>query len=507
MIELESSLEEDSVYTQALWRVIESVKRVEKKAGVSCKFCEGTPVLETNKDYVVNYSGIVYCVVNHCKELGEVSMKEVFNAEMYLLTLMVDPENMSVYKAIKGGYQEYYNIRKTMGILSEEYYTNRVNELECEHDVESLSLMVYKKKDATEEDVESLLTVLYLRKEYTRFFRVFKGISPSLYEVRMALSLTLNEDCDHVLKDIPKSEVEIYITHNLSNPLLSDILTVVDLSEKNTQDWLIKAKTLFEWNEKVKIWLKNRNDCSGSVDKSMMEEAIKAKRWDDAWYISRLGSKGVKEDFHKSCILCIRALSNTKDELWVSRLLDIVEGAISVNKVDICCEIIDDLFDRIDSIDEQFRFTILKEFIRKVSRMEKDEKVVNRIIRVIGRLCRTCSASEACRVCVDHVNAIYSDWKKNNTGGFFFKTHSKYEQEIFENMLDLYCTLNDSGRFVGVCRDLVENEAKLNRAMCKCIQHVHSKTCPNCCEYSESRTLRINEGGDLLSHLFKTHSS
>ncbi|EOB15266.1 hypothetical protein NBO_6g0018 [Nosema bombycis CQ1] len=136
--------------------------------------------------------------------------------------------------------------------------------------------------------------------------------------------------------------------------------------------------------------------------------------------------------------------------------------------------------------------------------MEGDERVVSHIIRVISRLCRTCNGTEACSLCIDHVNSVYQEWKKNNTGGFFFKHHSKYESEIFENMLDFYSTIDDSCKFVGVCRDLFQNEAKVNREMCRRIRHVHNKTYGNCCEYSNTCSKKLNDASELLTHLF-TH--
>ncbi|KAF9761695.1 hypothetical protein NGRA_2456 [Nosema granulosis] len=518
MIELESSLEEDFSRNQAMWRVIESVKNLKKKEGVECVFCTQCYPLNTIRDLVKSYSSIVYCVVNHCEDAkttknenedGKINLRDVFEVEMFILQMMVDPENLSVYEAMKGAYEKYEEIRKTLGILSEEYFSNSVSVIECEHDVESLSFRIYKKNREIfqEEELEYLLTVLYLRKEYTRFFRVFKRIpSISLYQYRLALSLTFNEDCDFETSEVLELKSRLVekeggstLLSTMSNfDLLKDIFYIVDLSKEHSK-WLEDAKVLFEWNEKVKIWSKNRNDCSGSVDKSMVEESIRARRWDDGWCIYKLGSKGVKEDFHKICILCIKALVDEKDELWVSRLLDVLEAAISMNKVDICCDIIDDLFDRINIIDEKYRFTILSEFIKKVSRMEGDEKVVNHIIRVISRLCRTCNGTEACEFCVDHVTSIYNEWKRNNTGGFFFKHHSKYETEIFENMMDLYCTIEDSNKFVGVCRDLVENDTKINKEMSKRIQNVHNKTCNNCCK-NPTETRSNNQ--ELLSHLF-----
>jgi hypothetical protein len=68
-------------------------------------------------------------------------------------------------------------------------------------------------------------------------------------------------------------------------------------------------------------------------------------------------------------------------------------------------------------------------------------------------------------------------------------------------MLDMCDTVEDCDGFRNVCKDLVNNEAKINKGIYKKLQSAHSKTCRDC-RHGKCHVIQINDEQQLLYHIF-----
>ncbi|KAK6089641.1 hypothetical protein P3W45_001407 [Vairimorpha bombi] len=468
-----------------------------------CTECTRNPEISSIEDYVVCYSRLLHCVTYHHNTIDYTHFHNLFMAEKYLLNYFCDPEILSVVHTFKGKYTRYSKLRNEIGICAEKYFMNDISRLSCEQDIESLIFIIYKRnKIQSDNYMEYLLLTLFIRKEYSRFFKIYKKVDHTVFTNRLAILLSYQEDCEF---EAENERCKIKNTINLEDPVLkyeiSDILQLVVLENEDFEVWKTGINFYHDWNEKVRLWMKNRCETSCLLDKSMIEECIKHKRFEDGWTIYKLGSKDITTEYQKISILCIVALHHTSDDIWTDRLIEVMNSAIDKHEVSVCCELVQDIFHRIGGVPEKQRAIIIREFIKKIRVMENNEEIVTYIIKGINELCKKCINTETCDLCVEHANLIYKEWKKNNTGGFFFKSHSKFESEIYENMLDMCDTVEDCDGFRNVCKDLVNNEAKINKGIYKKLQSAHSKTCRDC-RHGKCHVIQINDEQQLLYHIF-----
>lgn len=515
MNDLDEALDEDQI--QLINEVIKST--------VICSECTFSNEINTIEKMLVAYSQLIYCVVNH-QNVFVVDISKVFRLEFFLLKFVSEPEILDVKSVLQGKYSKLEKIKDKFSICSEKYYQNSFSELNCEQCIESLTYKVFLKirknlqniNDKTQvvsknnynsfdsntsledlnllqkKNIEYTLLVLYLRKEYFRFFKIYNNIERSEFINRLAYILSLNDDCEYNSID-EKS----FILHNIEieDSILKENIC---LENEDKEIWKLNVNAIYGWNDKVRLWMKNREECSGILDMTMIDECINNRKYDEGWLIYTLGNGHIKEEFHRLSMLCITALCKGEDDIWAVRLINIIKSAIDKHEVSICCDLVNDIFNKIANIPEKLRFIIIREFIYRIRVMENDEKIVTLIIKGINELCKKCKNTETCDICVQHANMVYKEWKKNNTGGIFFKSHSKYENEIYENMLDMCDTIQDCSGFMNVCKDLIDNEAKINRSIYKKLQSIHNKTCKDCNDTKCTVTKFRNER-QLLYHL------
>lgn len=62
-------------------------------------------------------------------------------------------------------------------------------------------------------------------------------------------------------------------------------------------------------------------------------------------------------------------------------------------------------------------------------------------------------------------------------------------------------TIDDCNGFRSVCKDLVNNDAKINKGIYKKLQIVHNKTCKNC-KHENYKTLKVQDEHLLLNYIF-----
>lgn len=470
-----------------------------------CAECTNSSNIFSLEDYVVCYSRLLHCVTYHHENIDYTHYYNLFMAEKYLLNYFCYPEVLSVLDTLKGKYSRYNKLKNEIGICSEKYFMTDISQVSCEQEIESLSFTFYKKNklqnsNLSEKNMEYLLLILFIRKEYTRFFKLYKKVEHTMLTNRLAILLSYHEDCEFKTEDeMCKNKTNL----NLDDPEfryeISEILQLVVLDNEDFETWKTGINFYYEWNEKVYLWIKNRCKTSCLLDKSMIEECTKHKRFEDGWYIYKLGSKEITTEYQKLFILCIVALHHTCDDVWTDRLIEIMNSAIDKHEVSICCDLVQDIFQRLGGIPEKHRAIIIREFIKKIRVMENHEEIVTYIIRGINELCKKFINTETCDMCVEH--AIYKEWKRNNTGGFFYKTHSKFESEIYENMFDMCYTLEDCDGFKNVCKDLVKNEAKINKGIYKKLQSAHTKTCRDC-RHGKCHVMQVNDEQQLLYNIF-----
>lgn len=498
------------------------------KSTVECDECIFADEINTLKELLIAYSQLIYCVVNH-QNVSVVDISKIFKIETFLLKFICEPEILDVKKVLQGKFSKLEKLRDQFSICSEKYYQNNFSELNCEQCIESLTYKVFLKirknmqnydnktfssvKNSISDielkicnisltdldmiykkNIEYTLLVLYLRKEYFRFFNIYNKIERSEFVNRMAYILSLNDDCEY--NPIEEKSENLH-TIEIEDSKLKEIIC---LENEDKEIWKLNVNAIYGWNDKVRLWMKNREECSGILDMTMIDECISHKKFDEGWLIYTLGNGHIKEEFHRLSVLCITALCKGEDNVWAVRLINIIKSAIDKHEVGICCELVQDIFNRIASIPEKLRYKIIREFINRIRVMENDEKIVTYIIKGINELCKKCRNTETCDICVQHANMVYKEWKRNNTGGIFFKSHSKYENEIYENMLDMCDTIQDCNGFMNVCKDLINNEAKINRSIYKKLQTVHNKTCKDCND-TKCTITKFRDERQLLYHL------
>ncbi|WUR03391.1 uncharacterized protein VNE69_04212 [Vairimorpha necatrix] len=515
-----SSLDQDTVYTSSLK--------------------EDNPISQ----HIIGYSKLLHCVSTHKPNIDHTStilidlFYKLFLVEKYILDFLLDPELLSVIDALRGKYNNQ-KIKKDIILLSQEYYKNNISALNCEQDIESLTFKIYKSIIKSIEEIkdnnnstqdynviqdsngiqysndingninmddmddivhEYVLIVLFMRKESNRFHNIYKKVKHTSFSNRLAILFTYNQDCEFTA-EYENIKKKSFINIDLLNKHIPNISRLVFLENEDYETWQRGIVYHYDWNDKVKLWMRNRCETSCLLDKSMIEECIKHKRFRDGWIIYKYGNKSIVNEFHKVISLCISALRHTNEEIWTDRIIEIIKAAIKKNDFYICMDLVEDIFYTLGGVSESQRSRIIKHFIKEIRVMENNEEIVTNIIKGINELCKKCINTETCDICVEHANMIYQEWKRNNTGGFFFKSHSKYESEIYENMLDMCDTVEDCDGFKNLCKDLVNNEAKINKGIYKKLQTVHTKTCKDC-KHGTCQTLKVKDNQQLLYHLF-----
>lgn len=493
------AVDADSYYIELIKEVSTAIKKC-----TGCKLKDGN----TLEDLVTNYSILLSCVTSHSTNIEKNRDVEIFYKifliEKYLLKFICEPEILTVCEALRGNYNNQ-KIKEDIAVCSEKNYKGVINALNCEQDIESLTFKYYKhvtpQMDVTTTEIsEYVLLVLYMRREYVRFFKIYNHVEHSLFSNRLAILLTFNDDCEFTAK-CENIKNKSFIDLQIINKEVQDIARLTFLENEDYETWKKGVEYFFNWNEKVRLWIKNRCNSSCLLDKSMIDECIRSKNYNDGWIIYKQGNSSIVNEYQKIIILCIEAIRHTSDDLWTNRLLEVMDMAIDKHDLHICCDLVQDIFYKLGGVCEKQRSKIVKHFIKKIRVMENNEEIVTYIIKGINELCKECINTETCDLCVAHANLIYTEWKKNNTGGFFFKSHSKFETEIYESMLDMCDTIDDCNGFRSVCKDLVNNDAKINKGIYKKLQIVHNKTCKNC-KHENYKTLKVQDEHLLLNYIF-----
>ncbi|KAG5860157.1 hypothetical protein KMI_03g06100 [Encephalitozoon hellem] len=469
----------------ALNRVILSVKAMDKKDG-DCAICDNTISATTGNDVIRLYSYLLGCISNHVANILPLDFKDLFIVESFVLDNICEKKMLDFNKIFEEGKGSPEAVRREILEATKGCLLSNLINIDCEQELESLLYMAYEMcmdssiEGFTLKEIELLLAVLFRRSESSRFFKIFNRSKKSKGLLRLGLLMSLKDGDDTTLDRLLRSYSEhdllpeSYFLNDSEGLLKRSIDVDWIMSVEDNAEWVSLRRKEMEWEECVRFWAANREGCSEALNKSMMDLCIKHGKYEEGWVVYSRGCKKTPYVIHKACLLALKGLKETNDCKWTSRLFEVVEAS-APEEDDAKYLVANDIIENLSSLPENVRNLVLKEFITRMDLLDKNEEIVNLVIRGLLSLCKKCeSDQESYTSFGDYADLLYTKWKKHKLCGRYTpESRDQIESEIYSNVLSVFDTLHDKEKVLGVCRDVVNSNTKITKELCSKIQSFH----------------------------------
>lgn len=262
------------------------------------------------------------------------------------------------------------------------------------------------------------------------------------------------------------------------------IYNSIDL-KKDCSVWFREREIKKTWEESVKKWAFSKNKDNGNVDmdNAMILQCSKYRRFEEGYLIFTMQAKKNERCLLKTCFLCLHAYKSTSQKIWIERICDLLKSAAVGKMKSACCAMADNILEGAIEFEEDGREMLLSNVISIVDKfhLEKQEDLIDVILRGFFALCTHCKDSKTCDMCYNYTLRLYNKWKESKQG-FFFKKCSKLSDDIYSSTLGVCDQSNHCDAFHKICRDILKsNENVGNNVMCR-LESYHKKC--NCQEIS-----------------------
>ncbi|ADM11761.1 uncharacterized protein Eint_061570 [Encephalitozoon intestinalis ATCC 50506] len=471
----------------ALNRISQSISLMDKN-NRDCLACDNTIEISTIGDVVRMYSYLLACVSDHVAKVLPIDFRDAFIVESLILDNICEKKVLDFNKIFEEIREPCDFVKKEIREAAEKCLLNNSINIDCEQELDSLMYKVYKKcvdsnfsKNLSLKEVELLLVILFRRSESSRFFKVFGRHKKSKGIFRLGLLMSLKDGDEASMHKLLEGynedslSVESYFLSNESDFLRRSIDPDWILLGEDNKEWISFRRKEMEWEECVHFWAVNREGSSSALNKSMMDLCIKHEKYEEGWVVYSRGCKKTLYVIHKACLLSLKGLRQTNDRKWISRLFEVVEAS-GPEEDDAKYLVASDVIENLSALSENTRNLVLKEFITRMDLLGKNEKIVNLVIRGLLSLCQKCEESQKAHTSLgNYADILYTKWKKHKLcGNYPLDNRDQIESEIYSNVLSVFDTLQDKEKVLGVCKDVVNSNAKITKELCSKIQALHT---------------------------------
>ncbi|KAM0672078.1 hypothetical protein CWI42_070670 [Ordospora colligata] len=473
-----------SMAIDAAYRVMDSVKSW-GKCDEECALCDMDVCISTSYDVVEIYCHLLACVSDHVLEVSPIAFEDFFVFEVFVLDQICEREVFDVRRILETtdchrnvNYRVEYtcNQRRILELVNRCFPGEMIN-IQCEQVFESLMYKVYSKYSesgiqcVSSKDLELLLIVLFRRIESSRFFKVLNSTERTQGMMMLGILLALKED-NNTLVDKLQKEM-IFIDESLESHFVESmglINMAIDVNQvlltENMDEWITHRKEEMNWEERVHFWALNRDGSCESLNKSMMSLCIKHRKYDDGWAIYCKGCKKTSDVIHKGCILALNALKETDDQKWILRLFETVEESFSSGEGEAGYIAANDVLKNLSCFTEITRDLVLKEFVLRMDFLERNEQIVNLMIRELVELCKDYENDQDHAQYGEYTSLIYGKWKANKINGkYVIGGSEEVESEMYLNVLSVFDCLCDRNKILEVLGDIVNSNMKITKEL------------------------------------------
>lgn len=498
-----------------------------------CILCKEIFNFHNVHDLTKIYALFIYCLKFHCTKIYEIEEKNLCIVEFFLLDFFMAQENYDILYIIK--YSEnsndklYYEALKNQLIaVYKTYFFEKKFKIFCEQEIESLIYIYHKKQTAdlsNSLNKDLLLLMLYKRKEYFRFMEVFKSIKKNYFNIKLAILLNIRDENIKEIKDLQQAYVKI-VKENKHSEIeadntifnkkkIKDILCfnekychtveeVLDTFKKtdNIYEWTEQEKLKINWQNSVKMWAENRHHESQHVDNSMIDICIKYLNFEDGWIIFTNTDFVNTKSFIRGLNLCYMAIENLKHCKWKKRLVEVINNIfLYKSKIDFTF-LLEVMLSKMALLPVNTLLKLIHEVQTNLVNITLKEVHIECIFNYYNLYCYNTRNPEICKICCQNAIYIYSKWLRSRSSIYIFRKKTDYDTKIYSHMLGICDISKNCDFFYKVCRDILQNDAQINRELCKRLQIFHAKNCRNC-DYKKKQIVTVNESKGLMSHLFK----
>ncbi|KCZ79684.1 hypothetical protein H312_02925 [Anncaliia algerae PRA339] len=268
--------------------------------------------------------------------------------------------------------------------------------------------------------------------------------------------------------------------------------------EKDFNDWVDREVTRLNWRDCISMWSSNRNFDSKLVDTAMIDVCSVNKRFKEGWDIFNDEFTAKISCLQCTANLCLCAVQNTGNELWIERLSYIMKTVNSFNLKNECCEIASNSVPILCSISEEKRTCVLKTIIDNMSSMAESDKVIFFVLETLLRITTRCKSADTCQLCIDYASKFYDVWKTHKKG-FFFTKKGQFDEDILCCMLGICTETTNCDKFSQVIRDVKKYDPEIDYDTKIRLQKFHDKYHTDC----KISTSLLRNPKELINHYIK----
>lgn len=503
------------------------------KNNQECFLCKEDVEIHNVHDLTKIYALFIYCIKFHCIKIYEIDEKYLCIIEMFLLDFFMPQENYNINYLIK--YNENTNeklyfeaLKSQLTAVYNTYFFEKKFKIYCEQEIESL-IYIYHKRISIEmtnqHDKDLLLFMLYKRKEYFRFMKVFKSTKNNCFNIKLAILLNIRDENENEIKILHQNYVKLIrkvkklsIEPNdfiFNRKKLDEVLCfnekychtveeVLDTFKKteNIYEWTEQERSKINWQNSIKMWAENRYHTSQHVDNSMIDICIKYLNFEDGWIIFTNMDFVNTKSFIRGLNLCYVAIENLRHCKWKKRLVEVIDNIfLHKSKIDFTF-LLETLLSKMATLPVNTLIKLINEVQTNLVNITLKEVHIECIFNYYNLYCYNTRNPEIYKICCQNAIYIYSKWLRSRSSMYIFKKKTDYDTKIYSHMLGICDISKNCDFFYKVCRDILNNDAQINRELCKRLQIFHAKNCQNC-DYKKKQIVTVNESKGLMSHLFK----
>ncbi|WUR03383.1 uncharacterized protein VNE69_04205 [Vairimorpha necatrix] len=506
--------------------LVNRISNFPKNQNIDCLLCSEKLNLHNIHDLTRIYSCAYFCMKFHCKSLLKIDIEDLFIFEIFLLNFIKTEDISDIEYLIKysnNTNEKMYKLAFKDQLIA--IYKTHSNEkgfnIKCEQEIDSLTYLYYKKfKRNVSECVfdNYLLVVLFLRKEYQRFSQIFNLTKKNSFNIKMAILFDIIEENKEELIDkcklLESIESDCLVHMDILKTFLislngkhnfdfNEIINLFD-THGDINSWVSELIDRIYWQNCVKLWCKNRNDNSSSVDNSMIDICIKNNKYEDGWLIFNNIVCIETSRFLRGLNLCCTALKFSRNCEWKKRLVSILNMIFENRNILNLENLVENLLTNIQTFSVFHIIRILNELQTHLIKISLNDSFFECILGFYNVYCYEHQNVELNRVCCTNAIYFYNKWNKGRHGkcNLFRRKKSEWDTKIYSHMLSICDIARNCEFFTKVCKDLVNNDTHITRDLCRQIENFHSKNCENC-EYRRKQIVTTKESSGLFCYFFK----
>ncbi|KAM0674433.1 hypothetical protein GVAV_002046 [Gurleya vavrai] len=253
---------------------------------------------------------------------------------------------------------------------------------------------------------------------------------------------------------------------------------IYDILEFNKEInvWFEEKKIKQVWENNVQEYARGRNKDS-SVEHSMIKTCIHYKKYEEGYMIYKFLRQKDDACLLKTSILCLCALKNTGNNIWIERICDLLRDCAVRKNKEACCTFANCLFDQVKCMHSQERDVLLINVICILEKYhyEENEEMTSILLKGFFSLCFDCKDAKTCEMCYKYTLKIYKKWRNTQEGFFFFKRKSRLSDRIYSYVLAMCDENNDKNAFNSVCRDILDSTNESSENILLRLENYHKK--------------------------------